>query len=118
MKKLLLLIVVLALAPAPLHAQQDSVTVEIGPAETCPVGWTTTDRAWTRPARMFYLVPAALTAAYALTHVGGVPEFQVSLAFVISVFPTAQLREAAFTAGRLRAEPAASGIVRTCTIGT
>ena len=118
MKHLLIVVMlVFAVAPAPLHAQQDSVTVEIGPAETCPVGWTTTDRAWTRPAKMFYRLPDSLVAAYALTHVGGVPEFQVSLAFVLAVFPTAQLREAAFAAGRLRAEPATSGSVRNCTLG-
>ena len=118
MKKRLLLIVFLALVPAPALAQRDSVEVEVPSGETCPSGWSSVDRAWTRPAKMFYVLPAALTAAYALTHVGGVPEFQVSLAFVIAVFPTALLREAAFTAGRLRAEPATSGTVRTCSLGS
>ena len=118
MKHLLIVVMlVFAVAPATAYAQVDIVNVEIGAGETCPVGWTSTDRAWTRPAKMFYRLPDSLVAAYALTHVGGVPEFRVTLAFVVAAFPTAQLREAAFAAGRLRAEPATSGSVRNCTLG-
>ena len=116
MRNLLIVVLALVLALAPAFAQSDSVTVQVDSGETCPSGWTTVDRAWTRPARMFYVLPAALTAAYALTHVGWAPEFRVTLAFVLAVFPTAQLREAAFAAGRLRAEPATSGSVRTCSL--
>ena len=117
MKKLLLLIVVLALAPAPLHAQQDSVTVEIGPAETCPSGWTSTDRAWTKPARIYFVLPDALVVAYQRTHIRSTPEFEVTQAFVTSVWPTLTEQQAAYASGRLRSEPATSGSVRNCTLG-
>ena len=117
MKKLLLVLVVLALAPAPALAQVDVVSVQVADGEVCPVGWTTGDQAWTKPARIFYVLPDALVAAYRRTHIrAGSPEFQVTPAFVSAVFPTDQLREAAFTAGRLRSEPATSGSVRTCSL--
>ena len=117
MKKLLLLIVILALAPAPALAQSNSVSVEVDSGETCPSGWSTVDRSWSRPAKVFYVLPASLVAAYQLTHIGsGTPEFQVSPAFVIAVFPTDQLREAAYSSGLLRAQPAESGTVRRCTL--
>ena len=117
MKKLLL-VVVLALIPAPVLAQGDSRGRSRSVRERhAQVGWTSTDRAWTKPARTFFILPDSLVAAYHLTHIGSGPaEFQVTEEFIVATFPTDQLREAAFTAGRLRAEPATSGSVRTCTI--
>ena len=117
MRNLLIVVLALALAPAPALAQVDVVDVQIAPGETCPAGWTTTDRAWTKPARTFYRLPASLVAAFQRTTIGSGPaEFQVTPAFVAAVFPTDQLREAAYAAGRLRAEPATSGSVRTCSL--
>ena len=139
MKKLLLLIVVLgrgsgitslsritmycllAMAPTPALAQADVVKVQIGEGETCPVGWTTTDRAWTKPAKIYYVLPAGpLVAAHRKTTLGdrrGTIEFQVTSAFVTRVWPTEILQQAAYASGRLRSEPATSGSVRRCTLG-
>ena len=116
MKKLLLLII-LALAPA--LAQTDSVTVEIDPIETCPTGWATVDTAWSLAARIYYAVPDELIAAYRRARIGyGTGEFRVTQAFVDAVYPTATQQTAAFDSGKLRSEPAASGTVRSCTIGS
>ena len=51
-----------------------------------------------------------------LTLGGGTPEFEVTAAFVAAIWPTDLLREAAYTSGRLRAQPSESGTVRTCTL--
>ena len=116
MEKLLLLLVVLALAPAPALAQRDSVKVQLGEGETtCPTGWTAVDRTWTKPARIYFVLPESLVAAYRRT--GGTPDnIQVTQAFVTAVWPTDVLEEAAYASGRLRSEPATSGTVRTCTL--
>ena len=120
MKKLLLLLVILSLAPAPALAQRDSVQVQIGEGETCPVGWTTTDRAWTKAARIYYVLPAgALVTAYRKTTLGdrrGTIEFQVTSEFVTAVWPTLTEQTAAYASGRLRSEAATSGTVRTCSL--
>ena len=120
MQKLLLLIVVLALAPTPALAQRDSVKVQIGEGETCPVGWSTVDRAWTKLAKIYYVLPAGpLVAAHRKTTIGdrrGTIEFLVTQAFVTRVWPTEILQQAAYASGRLRSEPATSGTVRTCTL--
>ena len=117
--KLIMLLIVLSLAPA--LAQRDSVQVQIGEGETCPVGWTTTDRAWTKAARIYYVLPAgALVTAYRKTTIGdrrGTIEFLVTQAFVTRVWPTEILQQAAYASGRLRSEPATSGSVRKCTLG-
>ena len=116
--KHLLIVVMLAVAPAPALAQSDSVAVQIGPGETCPVGWTTVDLPWTKPARIFYVLPDALVAAYRRTHIRGwSPELQVTQAFVTAVWPTLTEQQAAYASGRLRSEPATSGSVRNCTLG-
>ena len=119
MRKLLIVMLVSAAVsiPAALYSQVSVVQVEIGAGEICPSGWTTVDRSWSRPEKVFYVLPASLVAAYQLTHIRGwSPEFQVTPAFVSAVFPTDQLREAAFTSGRLRSAPATSGTVRTCSL--
>ena len=117
MKKLLLLVVFLALVPAPAIAQTDSVSVEVEPGEACPSGWATVDRAWTKAERIFYVLPTALALAFQRTHIGSGPaEFQVTQTFVAAVWPTLALQTAAYASGRLRAEPATSGTVRTCTL--
>ena len=118
MKKLITMIVVLALAPAPALAQSDSVTVQVDSGETCPSGWTTVDLPWTKPARIFYVLPDALVAAYRRTHIRGWSrELQVTQAFVTAVWPTLTEQQAAYASGRLRSEPATSGSVRNCTLG-
>ena len=117
MKKLLLLIFILALAPA--LAQSNSVKVQLGEGETCPTGWTTVDRTWTKPARILYVLPETLVAAYRRTAIGdrrGTIEFQVTSAFVESVWPTLTEQTAAYASGRLRSEPATSGPVRVCSL--
>ena len=117
--KLIMLLIVLSLAPA--LAQRDSVKVQVDEGETCPTGWSTVDRAWTKPAKIYYVLPAGpLVAAHRKTTIGdrrGTVEFQVTSAFVTRVWPTEILREAAYASGRLRSEPATSGSVRTCTLG-
>lgn len=120
MRKLLLLValsLVASLAPGPLHAQQDRVTVQVAPGETCPVGWTTTNTAWTKAERIYYVLPPELADDYRRTHIRGTPEFRVSQAFVTRVWPTLTQQQAAYAAGSLRSEPATSGTSRTCTIG-
>ena len=118
MKKLLLLII-LALAPAPALAQRDSVTVEVDPGETCPLGWDTTNTAWTKPAKIFYVLPPALVTASRSTNrwLYDTVEFEVTQAFVDAVWPTPAEQTAAYTSGELRAAPATSGTTRTCTRG-
>ena len=112
-----LLIVVLLAVAASMYAQENVVKVLIGEGETCPAGWTTTDRSWTRPEKVFYVLPASLVAAFQRTTIGSGPaEYQVTPAFVAAVFPTDAQRQAAYTSGRLRSEPAESGIARTCTL--
>ena len=115
MKKLLLIALALALQ-APALAQRDSVTVEIEPTDTCPTGWTQADRAVTKPARYFYVLPTELHAAFFNTHIGGLAEFLVSQSFVDTLWPTDAQQAAAVVAGQLRAEPATSGSVRTCSL--
>ena len=120
--RLLLLLIVLSLlvATVPTHAQDDVVTVEVEPTETCPSGWATVDTAWTKPARTFYTLPATLVDGYRRTHIGRIPatvEISVSQAFVDTVWPTLTQRQAAYTSGQLRDEPATSGTVRNCTLG-
>ena len=116
MKRLLLLTVVLALAPTSALAQRDSVTVQVAPGETCPVGWASVDTPSTQAARIYYVLPDALAVAYQRTHIRGTPEFQVTQAFVTAVWPTLTQQQAAYASGRLRSEPATSGTVRSCTL--
>ena len=120
MKKLLLLLIILALAPAPALAQRDVVTVEVDPGETCPLGWDTTNTAWTKPAKIFYVLPPALVTASRSTNrwLYDTVEFEVTQTFVTALWPTLTEQQAAYASGRLRSEPATSGSVRTCRIGT
>ena len=118
MKILLLIALALALQ-APALAQRDGVTVRVLNSETCPSGWTTVDTPFTKAARIFYVLPAALVDAYRRTHIGryDTVEFEVTQTFVTSIWPTPTQQQAAYSSGRLRAEPATSGTVRKCTIG-
>ena len=116
MKQLRIVMLLFAAASIPAGAQTDSVTVEIDPVETCPTGWATVDTSWTKPALIFYTLPASLFDAYRQTHIRGTPEFQVTQTFVTAVWPTLTEQQAAYASGRLRSEPAASGTVRTCTL--
>ena len=62
--KHLLIVLVFAVSPAAAYAQADVVRVQIDSGETYPSGWSTVDQAWTRPARIFYVLPASLVAAH------------------------------------------------------
>jgi hypothetical protein len=119
MKVLLLIVLSVVFASAPSFAQQDSVSVQIGDGETCPSGWTQTDPAWTSAARYYFVLPTALVDDFRRTHAGhySTPiEILVSLAFVHSIWPTDTQKAAAIVAGQLRAELAASGTTRTCSL--
>ena len=117
MKQLLIVMLLFAAASIPALAQSNSVKVQLGEGETCPTGWTTVDRTWTKPVRIYFVLPASLVAAYRRTYIGrGTPDIQVTQAFVTAVWPTDVLEEAAFADGRLRSEPATSGSVRACTL--
>ena len=120
MKMLVMLLIFAASIAAPAHAQVDTVEVEIDSGGTCPAGWTAVDRAWSRAARIYFTLPDELVDAWrrAVIGSGSSPvEFLVSQRFVDAVYPTPGEQQTAFDSGVLRSEPAASGSVRTCTLG-
>ena len=118
MKQLLIVMLLFAAASIPAGAQVDVVEVRVDEGDPCPTGWTTVDRSWTQPAKIFYVLPAAQVTAWRHIHRWqyDTVEFEVTQTFVESVWPTPTQQEAAYASGRLRAQPAESGTVRTCTL--